>query len=154
MNEPTLEQLPDILRAFLADASTLGLATTDADGKPHAANLNFVEDADLNLFWVSNPESAHSRHVAARPDTAVTVYTPFERPDRIRGLQLHGRCEAVDDFDTAWARFCAKFPYATAFEAAAREETFYRFTPSWLRWIDNTVRFRFRMETEWPLGCV
>ncbi|MHC4549406.1 MAG: pyridoxamine 5'-phosphate oxidase family protein [Planctomycetota bacterium] len=152
--EPTPEQLPAILETFLAGVPTLGLATADGEGRPHAANLNFVAEAGLNLLFLSSPAAAHSRHLAARPEVAVTAYAPFDSVEQIRGVQMHGVCAVMgpEEFDAAWAAFCAKFPYAAGMEEAVRaEESFYRFRPRWVRWIDNAVRFRFKLEAEWPL---
>ena len=114
--------LPAILRTFLAAEATLSLATVDERGRPHAANVNFVADDRLDLYWVSSPDSAHSRHLERRPDVAVTCYARFRGPDELRGVQIHGRAtpRAAEEFEPNWARFTAKFPYATQFEELVR----------------------------------
>ena len=142
------------LREVLAETATLSLATVDDDGHPHAANVNFVADAELNLLFISDADSAHAHHVAARPRVAATAYPSFEAPDQIRGVQLRGECHAVSDdgFDTCWEQFVAKFPYAAAFEAVARDQRFHRLRPTWLRLIDNRVHFGFKWEMSWPPG--
>ena len=146
--------LPGILRAFLAEVPTLSLATVDEAGRPHAANVNFVADADLNLHFLSRADSAHARHVAARPDAAVTAYAPFRTAEEIRGVQMHGVCARVGDaaFEGLWRTYVAKHAIAAQFEAMAREqESWFRFTPRWVRWIDNGVRFGFKLASDWPV---
>ena len=140
------------LREILNETATLSLATVDDDGRPHAANVNFVADGELNLLFISDADSAHARHIAARPRIAATAYPPFETPDQIRGVQLRGECRAAgeEEFDACWPQFVAKFPYAAAFEAIARTQRFYRIRPTWLRLIDNRVHFGFKWETTWP----
>jgi len=152
-----IDELPGVLKTFLHEVPTLGLATVDDSGRPHAANVNFCADEELNLFFLSSPDSAHARHVAARPQVAATAYAPFERPDQIRGVQVHGTCAVLPDseFDATWALFRARFPYAAQFERRAREEeSFYRFRPDWVRWIDNSVHFGFKVASAWPVRDV
>lgn len=148
-----MTDLARIVPGFLETVPTIGLATVDGEGRPHAANVNFVSDDDLNLYFLSNPASAHSRHVAARERVAATAYSGFTRPDEIRGVQLHGTCELLDEsrFDEVWAAFLGKFPYAEGFADLVREEErFYVLRTDWVRWIDNSVSFGFKLESDWP----
>ncbi|MEX2672626.1 MAG: pyridoxamine 5'-phosphate oxidase family protein [Phycisphaeraceae bacterium] len=142
---------PEQLRRLLEQATTLSLATVDAADQPHAANVNFVGDEQLNLYWLSSPDSAHSQHLAGHPRVAATAYPPFADPAEIRGVQLHGHAVLVsaDRFELLWTRFCEKFPYATGMEERARSQRFYQLTPHWARLIDNSVRFGFKQE--WQL---
>lgn len=148
----THDEIVERLRAFCASASTLGVATVDEDGRPHAANVNFVADDEMNLYFISDPECDHARHIARQPLVAGTAYLPFDRVVQIRGIQLRGRCDVVPDvdFDRVWSMFVRRFPYASEFESRARAERFYRITPSWFRMIDNSVRFGHKWETGWP----
>ena len=132
--------------------STLALATVDPAGLPHAANLNFVADDELAIYWLSSPESAHSRHIAQQPVVAATAHPPFDRPADIRGIQLHGRAEITppDRFDALWHAFCEKFPYAAEMEQRARTQRFYQLRPTWARLIDNAIHFGFKQE--WQLA--
>lgn len=131
---------------------TLALATTDDAGQPHTANVNFVADDDLNLYFLSAPDSAHSLHVAKRPRIAACGYPSFRLPKNIKGFQLKGLCEQrpAEHWNTHWKLFCRKFPYAIPFKKLARREEFYRISPDWLRLIDNSVKFGFKMESDWP----
>ncbi|MHC4995432.1 MAG: pyridoxamine 5'-phosphate oxidase family protein [Planctomycetota bacterium] len=147
-------QVTHAIRKTLARSKTMGLATVDDKGAPHAANVNFVADDQLNLYWLSKPDSAHSRHLAARPDIAGTAYPSYRLPNRIRGVQIHGRAEELpnDLFDTVWKIYAQKFPYAHAIKNRVRnEDRFYRLAPTWLRLIDNTIAFGFKAQINWPL---
>lgn len=146
------EKLLPILRGLFSRVSTMSLATVDDHGGPHACNVNYVADDACNLYFISHPDSAHSVHIAARPDVAGTVYAPFDKPSQILGVQFRGVCEATDpaDFDRIWALYCGKFSYAPQLEERARAERFYRVSPTWFRTIDNSVHFGFRLESKWP----
>lgn len=140
------------IRSFFARSRTMSLATVDVDGRPHAANLQFVPDDALNLLYVSSPDSAHSRHVAAEPVVAATIYAHVDDPSQIHGVQLHGRCLRIDDEQEkaqALSLYLNRFTFIAgdaALQRRIRSETFYRLTPSWIRWIDNRRGFGFKRE--------
>lgn len=140
---------------LLTDCRTASLATVDEDGKPHAANIQYVHDDRLRLYFVSSEDAAHSRHAAARPDAAVTVYHPDDtEPATIRGLQMHGQVNAITDEreqDTALAQYLSKFSFIAdshKLRGAVERQTLYGFSPSWLRLIDNRRGFGWKMEIE------
>lgn len=62
------------VRAVLDDVSYLVLGTADADGNPWTTPLFFAARGEHRLYWVSAPDSRHSRNLAARPTVAVTVF--------------------------------------------------------------------------------
>lgn len=141
--------------ALLAECRTASLATVDEQGHPHAANIQYVHDDQLRLYFVSSEDAAHSRHIAVNPMVALTVYHhDDEDPANIRGLQLHGRVEALSN-DTQRRRvlalYAARFPFITtdpALRAAVEKQTFYCLAPTWLRLIDNRRRFGWKAEVQ------
>lgn len=144
--------LNQTISAFLQSQRTLSLATADTEGTPHAANVQFVSDDGWNLYWVSNAEAAHSRHMAARPQSAVTIYAAVESPAEIHGLQMHGVGEAICDPDNvaeALERYTGKYPFTadSPFREAVAAQIFYRFRPTWVRWIDNRRGFGWSVES-------
>ncbi len=149
MANPTLDQLAT---AFFDACSVMTLATVDQAGLPHAVNLYFAFDEQLNLFFVSDPKSLHSQHLASRPQVAVTVYPEVEMWQQIRGVQLHGRASPIDpdNWNTVWERYKQRFPFVTEIEQLVRDQQFYQVRPQWLRCIDNCVHFGFKVEGDWP----
>jgi len=146
--EPSDAQVRAAVRACFTRCSTLSLATVDDQGSPHAANLYFAADPALKLHFVSDPASLHCRHLQARPVVAATVYEPVDHWQEIRGVQLHGRAAPINDreWETVWRLYLDRFPGVADMEHRVRKQRFYRITPNWLRWIDNTVRFGFKRE--------
>jgi len=146
------EPIERILSRYLRDVSTMSLATVGPDGKPHAANVYFAPDRMLNLYFVSDVTSAHSRHIAALPDVAGTVYAPVKMWQQIKGVQWHGTCGPIDpgEWEMVWSIYLDKFPHITEVEAMVRAQQFYRVRPTWFRYIDNTVHFGHKIETAWP----
>ncbi len=140
-------------RELLAEVHVLSLATTDAEGRPHAANVYFAADERFDLYFISDPASAHGMHVAAWPTVAAAVYPEVDDHTQIRGLQLHGRVTLIpdDQWEAAWTVYLAKFPFVVQLADLAEAQQIYRLTPTWLRYIDNRIAFGFKWETDWPV---
>lgn len=136
--------------AFLLDqARTACLATADAQGDPHAANVQFVHLGRGQLLWASKPTSAHSEHLRTRPAVALTVYGHADvDPDGIHGVQLRGQALPVALDEALWRAYVQRFPVAAAMRPAfdAGRQQLYRFEPTWIRWIDNRRGFGFKLE--------
>ncbi|MEX2212498.1 MAG: pyridoxamine 5'-phosphate oxidase family protein [Phycisphaeraceae bacterium] len=148
-------ELFDEVRDLLSRWRTASLATVDALGQPHTANVQFVADERMRLYFVSSPNAAHSQHIALAPRVAMTVYAHIDDaagPGEIHGLQLHGECFAIVDETEraqAWDRYVKRFTFITQNErlaARVKAEQFYVVHPMWLRWIDNRRGFGFKEE--------
>jgi uncharacterized protein YhbP (UPF0306 family) len=140
------------IETLLAGSRTLCLATVSEAGQPHPANLWYAHDEHWRFYFVSNPGSAHARHLARDPRVAAAIYAHTDIAHEIHGVQLHGRCIAVEDgpdANHAWKLFAAKFPELAANPAIMerlRAERFYYVCPTWVRWIDNRRGFGFKVE--------
>lgn len=138
------------VEAFLAAHHVVSLATTDDDGGPHAACVMYALDG-LRLYWMSDPESRHSRHIGARPRVTATVAPDYSDFREIRGLQLFGRARRlVDETESAQARQRMLSRYAflaelasgpPALRAAFEKAGFYCLEPDRITLIDNTKGF-------------
>lgn len=138
--------------AFLAGCTTASLATVGMDNSPFAANVQFVSDDAGCLYWVSSVSSAHSVNLAANPQAAVTIYAHADSPESIHGLQLRGEAVVLDgeNAEQALALYTEKYPFTAdpPYRDAVLSQRFYRFTPSWLRWIDNRRGFGWKREID------
>ena len=104
----------------LLDASPLcSLATVTAGGLAHINHMYFGWSPRFEVFWISDPESRHSRNLGLNPSAAITVYDSHQtwgRPDR--GIQLSGTASratgsAVSRGHRAYqARFPSYDPFA------------------------------------------
>ena len=147
------------LHAFLGRWRTATLATTDDQGSPHAADVWYAHEPQLRLVFLSSPDSAHVRHLRARPRAAVSVHAETADPLRIHGVQMRGRCAVLDAppgmggteaEDAAWRLYTKKYPFVEheAFRGLLALQRFVRFVPDWARWIDNRRGFGFKIEME------
>lgn len=73
------------------------LATADADGRPWASPVYFAADGLSTFWWVSSPESTHSRNVAERPEVALTVFDSTQAVGTGLGVYARARASRVVD---------------------------------------------------------
>ena len=74
------------------DASPLcSLATVSPRGRAHINHMYFAWNDRFDVFWISDPESNHSRNLTSNSSAAITIYASRQiwgKPDR--GIQLFG----------------------------------------------------------------
>ena len=64
-----------IAERILATNLYMTLATADASGLPWASPVWYAASADrTELYWVSRPQTRHSRNLAARPQLALVIF--------------------------------------------------------------------------------
>ena len=138
------------VEAFLAAHHVVSLATTDDDGGPHAACVMYALDG-LRLYWMSDPESRHSRYIGARPRVTATVAPDYSDFREIRGLQLFGRARRIAggaELGQARQRMVERYAFLAelaggqpALRAAFDKAGFYCLEPHRITLIDNTRGF-------------
>lgn len=146
------------IEAFLAEHTTVTLATVAPDGTPAAAAVFYAHDADLNLYFLSEERTQHGQNMLANPAVAGTIQADGQDWRAIRGLQLRGRATlaAGTDLARAAAVYSRKYAFVAALLAGGQgpgvlagplaRARFWVLRPTWFRLIDNTVRFGFKEE--------
>jgi hypothetical protein len=145
--------------AYLDAQHVLTIATVSADG-PAAAAVFYAADAALDLYFISDPQTRHCRNLEASPACAITIHASDAVWSSIQGLQIEATARRVSAAGRPDAErvYLARFPEiralltapasgpgsAVAARFAASE--FYRITPAWIRFIDNTRGFGHREE--------
>jgi nitroimidazol reductase NimA-like FMN-containing flavoprotein (pyridoxamine 5'-phosphate oxidase superfamily) len=65
----------DLTARAIIDASLyLVLATADSTGRPWSSPVYFAHDGYAEFLWVSAPDAAHSRNIAARPQIGIVIF--------------------------------------------------------------------------------
>jgi uncharacterized protein YhbP (UPF0306 family) len=64
----------DTARRIIDANHYLTLATADRAGRPWATPVFYTPDGGIEFYWVSRPESRHSRNLAERPEVAIVIY--------------------------------------------------------------------------------
>ncbi len=139
----------ETIAALLRDESTVALGTVSAQGEPSVAPLFYIVDACLNLYWLSSPNSLHSRSLAANPATSAAVYRPTQNWKEICGVQMRGSVETIaapGQRDPLVKTYCERFNLGGFLHLAIRRSTLYAFQPHWFRYIDNSKLFGYNFE--------
>ena len=154
--------LRDRIAAFLAEHTTLTLATAGADGAPAAAAVFYAHDAGFNLYFLSEERTEHGRNLLADARIAGTIHADGQDWRWIRGLQVRGQARRATGTELARAAavYGRKFSFVAASLAGSgspgvlagplARARFWVLRPIWFRLIDNTVRFGFK--EEWVLN--
>ncbi len=162
MEDPTTDsqmtgEVRSRIAAFLASHTTLTLATIGPDG-PAAAAVFYAADANLNLYFLSEQETQHSRNLLADPRVAGTIQADDQDWRGLQGMQVRGEASLAPtgELPHAAAVYGSKFAFIGALLAGAQgpgalvgplaRARFWVLRPNWLRLVDNTVRFGFKEE--------
>jgi uncharacterized protein YhbP (UPF0306 family) len=153
-----------LIRRFLRTQTTLALATSSpssatggnagpTEDGPHATPLFYLigETAagGLCLYWFSSPSSRHSRDLRSHPAASVAVYRPARRWQQIRGVQMAGQASVVrsrTERSSVARAYIERFQLGAEFESAIASSRLYRFSPAWVRFLDNSRGFGYQFE--------
>lgn len=149
------------IRLMLEAHNTITLATC-RDGEPWAASLFFASDGELNLYFVSDHRTRHARDIGSGADVVATVNVDCAEWSGVKGLQIAGFAETVDGIKrmNALRHYLLKFADVKALFEAPKgkdEETIaqrlkaanmYRLKPRWIRLIDNSKWFGYKIEVD------
>jgi hypothetical protein len=64
----------DTARSIIDASLYMVLATADETGRPWASPVYFANSGYTEFFWVSSPDTAHSRNIAARPQISMVIF--------------------------------------------------------------------------------
>jgi uncharacterized protein len=119
----------------LMDASALcSLATVSPRGRAHINHMYFAWSDGFEVFWISDPDSVHSRNLLRNPSAAVTVYASNQvwgKPDR--GIQLFGSAGVARGREGVRV-YAGRFK---DFDAEGNDLPVYRFRPRTVKLFDE-----------------
>jgi pyridoxine/pyridoxamine 5'-phosphate oxidase len=61
-------------RAIVDSNLYMTLATSDENGRPWASPVYYAHEGYTQFVWVSSPDAAHSRNIAARPEVGIVIF--------------------------------------------------------------------------------
>lgn len=132
--------------SYLANHNTMTLAT-EHDGKPFACSLFYVND-DFDLYFVSDPKTQHAENIEYQPNVSAAIHEDYRDWRVIQGIQIEGECKLCNPIESAnaLALYANKYPFVAQLAAAMAKVKFYKITPRWVRFVDNTRGFGFKEE--------
>ncbi len=90
---------------------------TAKDESPWAASVFYANDG-FTLYFLSDPESRHSKDIAENHVVAITVNEDYHDWRKIKGIQMEGKAELVvteDEMAKAVATYVEKFSFTAAY---------------------------------------
>lgn len=124
----------ELIRQYLPQGRMMQIATVSGD-QPWICTVYFVEDDQLNLYWLSWPTRRHSQEIAANNKIAVAVPVKFDKP--VVGVQAEGTAEVVTDKQVVadvMRRYVERYnsgqQFYERFAAGQNQHVLYKFTPS------------------------
>lgn len=87
-------EVKDAVALILKDSYLLSLATLDEEGV-WSTILAFVHDEDFNIYWMSEPNSRHSKAIKINPKAAVSLSSTSKPEDNNMGLQIVGSVQEL-----------------------------------------------------------
>lgn len=102
----------DNARLVIDSNKYMTLGTTRDDGSPWVTPVYYTPDGYHRLYWVSNPDSMHSRNIAARPRVHIVVFDSSVRIGGAEAVYMEADTELVPETElAACARhFSGRFP--------------------------------------------
>lgn len=93
-----MKSVEEIVRDSLPTLNVLQLATS-VDNQPWACNLHFYSDDDLNIYWLSTPDTRHSKEITQNSHVCAVlkVHENTLEEDYVIGISIEGTAEIVED---------------------------------------------------------
>jgi uncharacterized protein YhbP (UPF0306 family) len=116
--------LAAMARTIIDANQYMTLATADAQGQPWASPVFYATADYAEFYWISAPETTHSKNLAQRPQVSIVIFDSTAPEGTGQAVYLSATAEQVhdDDLDRALAVYPGPTPdpyrlyRATAYE--------------------------------------
>jgi uncharacterized protein YhbP (UPF0306 family) len=114
----------DTARRIIDANHYLTLATADRDGRPWASPVYYTPDGGLDFYWVSRPDSRHSRNLTERPEVAIVIYDSHQPVFVSEAVYLTAQAQQVESSELARCTeiYRSRLPGLTSFEPQRLQE--------------------------------
>jgi general stress protein 26 len=126
--------LERVARRLMNASPLCSLATVSPGGRAHINHMYFAPGDRFEVFWISDPDSIHSRNIARSSSAAVTIYDSHQvwgKPDR--GIQLFGTA-GIARGSAGTQAYAKRFE---DFDADSNDLPVYRFRPRTVKIFDE-----------------
>ena len=148
-------EVKDLITKYLAQCRMMQIATVDGN-QPWICTVYYVEDGELNLYWLSLPTRRHSQEITKHNKIAVAIPVKFDIP--VIGIQVEGKADVVSDKEEvakAMELYVEKYSlgekFYDNFVAGKNEHWLYKFTPNNFVLFDE-MTFKENTRKEWKVG--
>lgn len=122
---PTAEDVRSSLFKILDENMLCSMSTVTSDYQAYVNTAYFSYSENLELYFISHPESRHCQNLETNPSMAMSVFSssqPWGSPDQ--GLQLFGTCNLARDAIAIKAlnSYVRRFPTYTGWQRRLRQD--------------------------------
>lgn len=89
----SIDENKDKINSFLEENKVGVLATADKKSMPHAATVYFVNDDELNFFFVTKEKTTKHRNLQQNPHVSLAVYDAKSQTT----LQIDGKAAVIEN---------------------------------------------------------
>lgn len=90
-----MKEIGKLVLSVLEKGFLMSLATVDEDG-PWVSDVVYVHDDKLNLYWLSESTTRHSKAIEDNSKVAATITVWQKQGDKNIGLQIAGRAIKIE----------------------------------------------------------
>jgi nitroimidazol reductase NimA-like FMN-containing flavoprotein (pyridoxamine 5'-phosphate oxidase superfamily) len=94
VSDPEAE-LEAMVKRIIDGNRYMTIATIDDDGRPWATPVYFSPGGYREMYWISSPETKHSRNIATRPDVSIVVFDSSVAIGGAEACYMQARAEEV-----------------------------------------------------------
>jgi len=91
--------LRGVIQQYLSELQMMALGTSK-NNQPWVTTVYFAYDANLNLYWLSDPQKRHSQEIEKNSKVAGAFVTPHLYGQKVRGLRFEGEARLLNDGDS------------------------------------------------------
>lgn len=127
------------VKKVLAKTHLMSLATTDEQGV-WVADVIFIYDDELNLYWMSNPEARHSRAILGDTQVAGTITISTKSKEPNLAIQFSAIAQKIEGprHDLALKHYAKRGrPTPAETDDVLGGDSWYQLTPTRLYLIDE-----------------
>jgi nitroimidazol reductase NimA-like FMN-containing flavoprotein (pyridoxamine 5'-phosphate oxidase superfamily) len=100
-DETAAPDLDAMAREVLDGIRYMVLGTVDPDGRPRTSPVYFTPHRYQDLYWVSHPDTHHTRNLERDDRLAVVVFDSTVPPIETRAVYAEGRAREVPEAELA-----------------------------------------------------
>jgi nitroimidazol reductase NimA-like FMN-containing flavoprotein (pyridoxamine 5'-phosphate oxidase superfamily) len=89
------DELNDLARTVVDANSYMALGTADEAGRPWVSPVWFASEDYRHFYWVSSPETRHSRNIEARPEVAIAIFDSSVPVGGAQAVYVFGQAEEL-----------------------------------------------------------
>jgi uncharacterized protein YhbP (UPF0306 family) len=135
---------------YLRDHHVMSLATIGSHGIWSAAL--FYASQEFNLIFLSAGHTRHAQNITTHPRIAATIQENYQNWEEIKGIQLEGIAQHLQDKEreAAIKLYTARFAFLqqadSVMKTSLNKVNWYRIIPDKLYFIDNSQGLGHRTE--------